>query len=124
MRMRLRFGLASLGVLAFVGLGVLTAADKEEPKHTIKEVMKEAHKDGLLKKVASGKADKDEKDKLLELYTDLSKNKPPKGDADDWKTKTGAMVKAAKGAVDGDKDAAKGLTGVTKSCKACHDAHK
>jgi hypothetical protein len=124
MRMGLRFGLASLAVLAFVGIGYLTAADKDEPKHTIKEVMKEAHKDGLLKKVASGKGEKEDKDKLLELYTDLSKNKPSKGDADSWKTKTDALVKAAKSAVDGDKDATKGLTKASMSCKACHGAHK
>jgi hypothetical protein len=120
--MALRFGLAAAAVMAFIGLTYVGAADDDKPKHTIKEVMKEAHKDGLMKKIASGKGEKDDKDKLVELYTDLSKNKPPKGEADDWKTKTTAMVKAAKAVADGSGEG-KALTKAA-NCKACHDLHK
>jgi hypothetical protein len=56
--------LLSLG--AFVGLNFAEAAD--QPKYTIKEVMKEAHKNGLYKKVAEGNAEKAEKEKLVALY--------------------------------------------------------
>jgi len=91
------------------------AAD-EKPKFTIKEVMK-LHKDKLNEKFAKGEATKEEKDKLLEGYEALLKNKPPKGDEKDWKAKCEALVKAVK---DDDKEAYKKAV----SCKACHDDHK
>src|SRR5258707_4453474 len=105
------FGLAVL-TLALVSAGVFRAADKEDPKYSVKEVMKMAHtvekgsKDpSLYQKVADGKATKDDKAKLLELYSALPANKPPKGDADAWKKSTTAIVDAAKGVVYGQADA-------------------
>jgi hypothetical protein len=95
-------------------LSALRADDK--PKYTIKEVMK-LHKDKLHEKFQNGEASKEEKEKLLEAYEALVKNKPPKGDADSWKEKTEALVKAVK---DDDKDAYKKAV----SCGACHSAHK
>ena len=114
------------GLIAAVGLvfclSTTGAGDKKDPKYTIKEVMAKAHKEGLLKKVASGKADEDDRKELAELYTALSQNKPPMGELADWKKITGAMVKAAKLAV---KDAAKG-TALKKivNCGACHKEFK
>src|SRR5262245_45544394 len=110
---------AALAVVGVVGLSLRA----DEPKNSIKDVMKKAHKDGLMKKVAGNKASDDEKKELLELYEDLSKNKPPMGDEADWKKRTEAMVKAAKGAADGDKKAAASLQKIV-NCKACHDLHK
>ena len=95
----------------------------EKAKYTIKEVMKEAHKDGLLKKVASGNASETDKKHLAELYKALSQNTPPKGDAEDWKTRTVAMVKAADLAVMGDEKAAKSLQKLV-NCAGCHKEHK
>jgi hypothetical protein len=111
-------------MLTLVGMAVLTlgmvslslAAD-EKPKYTIKEVMKEAMKGGLCKKVATGKASKEEKDKLLEMFKALTQNKPPKGESDSWKTKTDALVSAANG------DDGKAL-GKAANCMACHEVHK
>jgi hypothetical protein len=110
------------GVALALCLGSPHAGEKKEPKYTIKEVMKKAHKGGLLKTVAAGDASEAERKELLELYTALSQNKPPKGSEEDWKKKTGAMVKGAKAAV---KDAAAGkkLANIVK-CGACHKAHK
>ena len=110
-------------VVAFAGVVVFNLRADDKPKNTIKEVMQKAHKDGLLKKVSGGKADDGEKKELLSLYEDLAKNKPEKGDEKSWHTKTEAIVKAAKGVVEGDKKAAGGL-GKATNCKACHDAHK
>ena len=111
--------------LSLVGLtGVFsTAQDKGAPKYSTKDVMKEAMKGGLCKTVASGKGTKEEAAKLVELFTALGANKPPKGEADSWKEKTGALVAAAKGVAAGDKGAAAKL-GKAANCKACHDAHK
>ena len=48
----------------------------EKAKYTTKEVMAEAHKGGLMKKVADLKASDEEKTKLVELYVALSQNDP------------------------------------------------
>lgn len=125
MRPGLRFGAAALLAVAFAGMTVLGAAD-DKPKYTIETIMGKAHgenNDKLLKKVISGKASAAEKKELLELYTELAKNKPPKGDAKGWKQKNDALVSAAKDAVAGKKEADRGLEKAA-DCMACHDAHK
>jgi hypothetical protein len=113
-------GVPLIGLLTF---GLLRAADDAAPKHTIKQVMKEAHKDGLLKKVASGQGTKADAEKLLDLYKSLGPNKPPKGDADSWKTKTVNLVQAAQDVVDG-KDGAGARLEKAANCAECHKAHK
>jgi hypothetical protein len=120
---RMRFLAASVTVVMTLVLALGTNQAQEKPKFTIKEVMKEAHKEGLYKKVAGGKASDDEKKHLVELYKALAQNTPPKGDADDWKTKTSTMVAAATKAAKGDEDAAKSLLKIV-NCGACHKAHK
>ena len=94
---------------------VVIAADA--PKITTKQVMKTAMKGGLLKKVAGGSASAEEKAKLVKLLEALAANKPKKGEAESWKAKTGALVKAAKA---GD------LAGLKTAgnCAKCHKAHK
>lgn len=111
--------------LGLVGLsGVFTtAADKDAPKHEIKEVMKVAMKGGLCAKVASGKASKEETAQLVELFTALSQDKPHKGEAASWKAKTGALVAAAKACAAGKKEGAAALKAAA-NCKACHSVHK
>ena len=114
-------------VVCIAAIGMLCmpagAADDDKPKHKIKEIMKAAFKGPLVKKVASGKASADETKELHEMLVSLSKNKPPKGDEESWKKLTGALVKAGKAAVDGDKNASKMLKDAAK-CAACHKPHK
>ncbi len=126
--MRMLFGIACLAAaLAMVTGGDATGQDKKDmPKYTIKEVMKKAHgkKDGVLNKVTSGKgSDADAKD-LLEMYVALSMDKPPQGDAEDWKIKTTALVDGAKLVVDGKKDAGIEKLKAASNCMACHKLHK
>jgi surface antigen len=112
--------------LAFFGsVGSENAAGggDKKPKFTISQVMKKAMKGGLCGKVASGKASDDEKKELVELFTALSMNTPPKGEADDWKAKTGALVSAAKAAVE-NKDGATAALKKAANCAACHKLHK
>jgi len=120
--MRTWLTVVAVAVAAFVVAGLTVyAADTKE----IKDVMKEAHGGGmnsLRNKVTGGKGDKEDKEKLLALYEDLAKNKPPQGDEKAWKKKTDAIVKAAKEVVDGKKSESK-LANAT-NCKACHDVHK
>jgi hypothetical protein len=98
--------------------------EKGKPKYSIKEVMKKAHsKDGLLNKVASGKGEKADAEKLLEMYTALAKNKPPEGDAQSWKRFTMGLIAAAKVAVEGGPDSGKRLKAAA-NCTGCHKLHK
>ncbi len=99
------------------------AANEGDAKTTTKQVMKRAFKGPLTKKVATGKASDAEKAELLKLFQAMAKNKPPKGDADSWKEKNAALIKAAQAAVSGDADAGAALTKAA-NCKNCHSQHK
>jgi hypothetical protein len=125
MRQGFRFGAAALLAVAFAGLTVFGAAD-DKPKYDIETIMDKAHgekNDKLLKKVLDGKADASEKKELLELYTELGKNKPPKGSDKSWKDKTTALVSATQEVVDG-KDKGIGDLKKASACRGCHTAHK
>src|SRR5260221_9507240 len=108
--------LLTVAVVAMAAIGVVSLVRAADPKE-IKEVMKEAHKDGLLKKVTDGKAEQEDKDKLLALYKDLAANKPPQGDEKVWETRTKAIVTAAEGVAKGDKVAMNKLKTAT-NCAA------
>ena len=111
-------------MLAVASLGAMRLmADDAEQEITIKDVMKTAMKGGLCKKVAKGEGDKADAEKLVELFTALSKQKPPKGDADSWKEKCDALIAAAKACVEG-KDGAGAQLSAAAKCAACHGAHK
>jgi hypothetical protein len=94
-----------------------------EAKYTIKEVMTQAHKEGLIQKVEKGEATAEEKAKLLDLYLSLLENDPPQGDAVDFKEKASAAVVAAARVVVGREDAeARVRRGV--DCAGCHREHR
>ncbi len=104
--------------------GSQQAGEKGKAKYEISEVMQKAHKKGgLLFRVSAGKGDKADAEKLLEMYTELAKNKPPRGDAQSWKRFTDGLVAAAKVAVKGGADAGAKLRKAA-NCMACHKAHK
>jgi hypothetical protein len=111
--------------LAFgwVALGMVIGAEDEKPKFTIKETMKAAHKGGLMKKVADGKATDEEEKLLIEHYTAMAAQKPPKGDEAAWKEKTAALLAAAKDAAAG-KDGGGAALQKAANCMACHRDHK
>ena len=115
--MRVLIGGLVVVVGLLVALGDNLAQEKEKPKHTIKEVMKKAMKGGLCAKVAGGKASDEEKKELVELFTSLTKNTPPKGEAASWKEKTSALLEAA---TKGDGAALK----TAANCMNCHTEHK
>jgi len=122
--MQVRVLIAGAVLLFFVGgIGMMAPAQDDKPKFTIKEIMEKAHKSKLCGKVADGKASKEEKDSLVEMYIALGKNKPPKGEADSWKEKTTKLVDAAKECV---KDEKVGGPQLKKAvdCAACHKVHK
>ena len=96
---------------------------EEEEKLTIKQIMKLAHKSGLLKKVATGKATDPETAKLHQYYVALQKLTPPMGGKKSWKEKTEALAKASQAAIDKNPKASEMLKSAS-DCKACHDVHR
>jgi hypothetical protein len=106
---------SSIGLVAMMFLVGAQAA--QDSKFTNKEVMQKAMKGGLMNKVASGKASDDEKKLLVDLFSSLHDNTPKKGDPENWKKMTDALVKAAK---DGDGKALK----LAANCMACHKEFK
>lgn len=118
----LAFGVVT--VLSLTAIVATVARADDKAKHTIAEVMKKAHGGSkLANKVADGKANKEDKEQLLELYQALAANKPKKGDDKSWKEKTEALVSAAQAALKGEADAGEKLT-KAKDCKTCHMVHK
>ncbi|HLJ11236.1 MAG TPA: hypothetical protein VKU82_08605 [Planctomycetaceae bacterium] len=111
----------SMALIVVGALSLLRAADDDKPKKSVKEVMKQ-HKD-LVDKVKKDTASAEEKKQLVELYTEMSKNKAPSGEADSWKKMTEALVKASKDLSDG-KDGAKDAFVKAVDCGKCHTAHK
>lgn len=123
----MRYIVAGLALMFSVALvlstGTVDAQGKDEPKYTIKEVMKKAHVGGLLKKVTGGKASAEEKEQLVELYVALCQNKAPKGEQAEWVARCKEIVAAAKGAAKGEEKAVAAL-GKATNCGACHKLHK
>ena len=100
-------------MVAFLGTAMEQTADAVDKKITheqIEEVMK-GFKAKLHNDLVSNK-------EVLTKYANwLAAYKPPKGDSESWKKKTGAIVAAIK---------ANDQAGLKKAtnCKACHNAHK
>lgn len=95
----------------------------DKPKHTIKQVMQDAHKGGLLKKVLAEEATPEEKLALLDYYVSLTENQPPKGEPESWRTKTQAILAAGVKVAVGREDGIELLENAT-TCAACHSVHK
>jgi hypothetical protein len=57
------------------------------------------------------------------MYNALAKNKPPKGEAASWETKTKALIAAAQEVVEGKEGAGMRLQQAA-NCMGCHSAHK
>ena len=113
------------GAVVVFGFGLVgLSAQDDKPKFTTKQVMKAAHAKGALKdKVVAGTASAEEKKQLVECYTALAANKPPKGEEASWKEKTAALLAAAKDAEAG-KEGAGAALAKAANCAACHSVHK
>jgi len=121
--------LTVFGLALAVGLGIWgthAAADTEKekevsprPKITVKDVMKKAHRSGLLRKVTSGKASKEEKAELFRLYVALSQNKPKKGPLVDWYKRSSLLLAATGEVIIGEKQGVRNLQAASQ-CKSCH----
>lgn len=109
--------LKTLAVLLALPLATVSSAESEL---TIIEIMEEAHKGGLLKRVQVPTASEKDKARLLELYKALKDLTPPAGDKSDWAERTQKMIAAATLAKDGDPSKLKRAV----NCRDCHTYHK
>ena len=124
--MRIRLFVCSLVAAVICGSGAMAVTNNllaPATTKTIKEVMKIAHKDGLMKKVQGGSASDEEKKQLLDLYIDLLEGEPKKGDKAEWKIAAGATVVSAAKVVLGREGATDELKKTT-DCMACHSKFK
>lgn len=112
-------------VAGAASLAIASAQAADKPKYTIKEVMKALHKgdDALCKKVAKGEGTHDDFKKLVEYYSGLPSQSPPKGDEKEWKAKATKLLASAK-ALEAGKPNALADYKEAVNCKACHSAHK
>jgi hypothetical protein len=119
-----------IAILVAGGLcaGVAALAAEAEKIMTVKEFMSKYHKapqgtPTTTQKAQDGKASKEELKELVKGYTDVSKNKPPKGDEASWKEKTTKLV-AAITALEKGEDGALAKYKEAVNCRACHTAHR
>ena len=112
--------LLALFLLTFT-LTASSPGDDEAP--TIKQIMKDGFKGGLVRSVGTGKATPEEQQKLLKFAQQMEKLNPPQGEADSWKEKTKAFTSAVQAVIDGDEGAAAQLMKAS-NCAACHKPHK
>src|SRR5437868_1421428 len=101
MRFLLASSMLALAAFFVVSTNGTSGADKDkkdEPKFSIKDVMKKAHagKNALRAKVLKGEATDEEKAQLTAMYVALNQATPPAGEADAWKARTKAILDAYK----------------------------
>ena len=114
----MKFLTTFLAIFSLTSIGFLSAEKAEEL--TISDIMKAAHKGGLLKRVQAPSASDEDKKQLLEFYETLATLDPPMGSKTEWAERTAAMIEAAKLAVDGDSSKLKRAV----NCRDCHTYHK
>jgi mono/diheme cytochrome c family protein len=109
----------------FIVLSSCFSLSAAEPL-TIREVMQQAHQAGrptLLRRVSGGQAKPAEQARLVELYRDLARAMPPRGDAAEWQRATAEMVAAAEAAAKGEALAGQRLLQAA-NCAGCHNRHR
>jgi hypothetical protein len=121
----------SYGVAAALGQETSSADDVERDENpaesdgealTINDVMRYAMTQHLCKKVAKKEATAEEQQRLLSLFETLGSLEPPKGSAESWKEKTGALVTAAREIAEGEPSHSKLMKAA--NCSACHKEHR
>jgi len=113
----------SFVLVAVVWSVAVAAEDAAKPKHTIKDVMVNAHKEGLLKKVLAEQASQEEKLVLLDHYISLVECAPAKGDVNSWQNLAGKLALASAKVAVG-RDGSLPELKAASNCAACHEKHK
>ena len=115
-----------VAIVAAAGLTLALNAMADDAGHElIEKAMKEGHKGktSIVAKIKDGSASKADIEKLQKWYQEMSKVKPPRGDAEAWKKKTTHLATLTGKIAEGN-EKAKAAFGKAVNCKACHNAHK
>ena len=117
---------AMIAIVAAAGISLAFNAMADDHGHElIEKAMKEGHKGktSIVAKIKDGSASKADIEKLHTFYQEMSKVKPPRGDAKAWKKKTTQLANLTGKIAKGDAKA-KAAFGKAVNCKACHNKHK
>jgi hypothetical protein len=97
----------------------------DDPKPTIKEIMKTMHKgdDSVVKQIIAGKGTQSEIDQLLADYKIMAEMDPPRGDKASWKAKTGKLIEITSTLKPDDKAGLANFKAAV-SCRDCHSVHR
>ena len=104
----------SLGLAVALLIGTAVA---QRPQHSVKEVMKQGMKSGLLRTVISGQATAAQRQQMIALLESLVRSQPRKGSVSHWRERTVKMYQAAQA---GDYTTLKEAS----RCLTCHKEHK
>ena len=109
--------------LVSLAAGICFAA---KPKYDFEEIMYKGHKGdaSLLAKMLRKEVTPEESSKLVEYHEALAAHAAPKGDAESWKQKTEALLKASRAAKDSASDENLAKLKEASNCKACHSVHQ
>ncbi|MCC9600672.1 hypothetical protein LOC67_08865 [Stieleria sp. JC731] len=104
-------------------LEALPDGEAEDGGYTIAQVMQLAHDNKLYRELFSEPADPEVVQRLKTLYADLPKREPPKGDPEQWKERSQALVDAVDAIESGDE---KGVAMLKRAvnCSSCHGRHR
>ncbi|MBT5019796.1 hypothetical protein N9153_02475 [Planctomicrobium sp.] len=122
----LRKSFITLAVVVCAALLMTSTSNKAvsaDEELNIKQIMKQAFKGDLVRKVGTDKATAEEKQQLLEMSKVMAGMKPPQGSSESWSEKTNALIAAVEASIQG-KPEASTLLKKTTNCAACHKVHK
>jgi hypothetical protein len=122
-----RIAAAGFGLVALASLTPAAPIEKPRPQTEIESIMQAGfggYPPGFKRpaaKALDGTATTDELEKLVDLSKKLSEQKPPKGDAEEWKKLTAALLESSKAvAAGGEGKAAVAKLKTAADCRACH----
>ena len=127
-----RISAAVLSLVALTSFTLAAPIKKPRPQTEIESIMQAGfggYPPVLKRPVAKaidGTATKEELEKFVELCKKLSEQKPPKGDAEQWKKFTTELLESSKAVAAGGEGKAEAVKRLTAAadCKACHKLYQ
>jgi hypothetical protein len=140
-RLIMRFALSSVFMLCLVAACLSMGAEgttlpqgtvDQKSKYSIREIDRKLFQPvdniSLWNRALEPGADQADKNQVVDLYTEMAKTTPPKGDNEQWKKRVGTILAFAKEyASEKDPDKAAAVTVrlvLAANCNACHKAHR
>lgn len=106
-----------------IELAELPEPDGEDGQYSIAQVMQLAHKSRLYRELFRVPVDPAVGERLKLLYSGLSSQSPPEGDADSWQERSAALIESAEKIIAGDADSIPAFKKAV-NCNSCHNRHR